>query len=232
MPIIRINNKNNCTMRKLFALAALTIAIISFTALNAFCNSELPKKVILPIPFLCQAPFGNWSQPWQDACEEAAIIMAMKYVKGEPITKRSGNLEILDLIEFQVVKYGGHYDLTASQTLKLIKDYYKYEKAEISYDIKVEDIKKNLVKGNVVITPMAGRLLGNPYYTPPGPAYHMMLFKGYDDYKGEFITNDAGTRRGKDYRYKYTVAYNSIHNWTGSKETIAEGRKAMIVILK
>ena len=202
--------------------------IILISLLNP--GGALPSKVYLPVPFLCQAPYGNWDQPWQDACEEAAIIMAMAYVKGYSVTRGSGNQEILKLVEFQVKTYGGHHDLTAEKTVKLIKDYYKYDRIEIRYNFKIEDIKNELAKGNVVIAPMAGRLLGNPYYTPPGPAYHYMLFKGYDDRTGEFITNDGGTKRGENYHYKYQVAYNAIHDWTGSKATIAQGRKAIIVV--
>lgn len=190
----------------------------------------LPQKVYLPVPFLCQAPYANWSQPWQDACEEAAIIMAVSYVKGDPVNRESGNREILNMVSFQKEKYGGHYDLNAEQIAKLIEDYYKYNKVEVRYDIQIEDIKSELAKGNVVIAPMAGRLLGNPYYTPPGPAYHNMLFKGYDDRTGKFITNDAGTKRGRNYRYKYQVAYNAIHDWTGNKKTITQGGKVMVVV--
>ncbi len=199
--------------------------------LTGLCHA-LPQKVYLPVPFLCQAPYANWNQPWQDACEEAAAIMAVQYVKGEKITKAWGNQEILDLVSFQNKKYGGHYDLAVKQTAELIKDYYGYDKIEVHYDITVDDIKSELAKGHVVIAPMAGRLLGNPYYTPPGPAYHYMLFKGYDDRTGVFITNDMGTKRGRNYRYKYKVANNAIHDWTGSKKTIATGRKAMVVIKK
>jgi hypothetical protein len=190
----------------------------------------LPLKIYLPIPFLCQAPYGNWNQPWQDACEEAAIIMAMRYVKGEKLSRREGEQEILDLVQFQKKNYGGHYDLNVEQIAKLVKDYYIYNNVEVRYDIQIEDIKKELAKGNIVIAPMAGRLLGNPYYTPPGPAYHNMLFKGYDDRSGEFITNDPGTKRGRNYRYKYKTAYSAIHDWTGNKKTIAQGRRAMVVI--
>ena len=193
-------------------------------------SHALPEKTYMSVPFLSQAPYGNWAQPWQDACEEAAIIMVISYVKEEPITRASGNKEILDMIGFQVEKYGGHYDLTVEQAVTLIKDYYIYDKVEARYDIQVEDIKTELAKGNIVIAPMAGRLLNNPYYTPPGPAYHYMLFKGYDDRSGEFIANDCGTKRGRNYRYKYNVAYNVIHDWTGSKKTIDQGRKAIIVV--
>ena len=190
----------------------------------------LPNKVDLPVPFICQAPYGNWSQPWQDACEEAASVMAIHYIRNYPLDKEGGNQEILGLVGFQEKRWGGHHDLTAQRTVKLIKDYYKYNKVELRYKFGIEDIKAELAAGNVVLAPMAGRLLGNPYYTRPGPAYHYMVFKGYDDSRGEFITNDSGTRRGRDYRYKYDVAFNAIHDWTGSKETIDQGRKAMIVV--
>ncbi len=190
----------------------------------------LPVKTYLPVPFLCQAPYANWIQPWQDGCEEAAVIMAISYVKGESVTRASGNQEILDQVKFQKKKYGGHYDLTAEQSAQLVKDYYGFDNIEVRYDVTVGDIKNELAKGNIVIAPMAGRLLGNPYYTPPGPAYHYMLFKGYDDRTGEFITNDPGTKRGRNYRYKYETVYNAIHDWTGSKKTVASGKKAIIVI--
>ncbi len=134
------------------------------------------------------------------------------------------------MVSFQMEHYGGHYDLNAEQIAKLIRDYYKYDKVEVRYDIEIEDIKNELAKGNVVVAPMAGRLLGNPHYTPPGPVYHNILFKGYDDRTGEFITNDAGTKQGRNYRYKYQVAYNAIHDWTGDKKTVAQGRKVMVVI--
>lgn len=199
-----------------------------------FCLSNLsvalPLKVYLPVPFLCQAPYGNWAQPWQDACEEASIIMAIHYINRYPLDKESGNQEILGLVAFQEKRWGGQHELTADRTVKLLKDYYKYDNVSISYKFGVEDIKAELARGNLVITPVAGRLLGNRYYTPPGPIYHYLLFKGYDGGRGEFITNDPGTRRGENFRYKYSVAFNAIHEWTGSKDTITRGRKAMIVV--
>ncbi|MDD5382396.1 MAG: C39 family peptidase [Candidatus Margulisbacteria bacterium] len=202
----------------------IALLLLSMTAF------ALPAKVYLPIPFLCQAPYANWAQPWQDACEEAAIIMAIHYINRYPLDKASGNQEILGLVKFQEKRWGGHHDLTAAQSVKLLKDYYKYNDVELSYRFGIEDIKDELAKGNVVLAPMAGRLLGNPYYTRPGPAYHYMVFKGYDDGRGEFITNDSGTKRGENYRYKYQVAFNAIHDWAGSKETITQGKKALIVV--
>ena len=208
------------------------ILLLLLLLMNSALGQAEKTKVELDVPFLCQAPYANWAQPWQDACEEAAIIMAVHYVKDYPIDKESGNQEILGLVMFQNKRYGGHHDLTAKQSAQLMKDYYRYGKYKLSYKFTVDDMKAELAKGNLVVTPMAGRLLGNKYYRQPGPAYHYMLFKGYDDGKGEFITNDSGTKRGRGFRYRYDVAYNAIHDWSGSKETIDQGKKAMIVILK
>lgn len=206
--------------------------IILILAATIIPSCSLPNKVNLPVPFLCQAPDGNWVQPWQDACEEAAIIMAISYVKGYSVTRQSGNQEILALVGFQKKHYGGHFDLTAKQVVRLLKDYYHYSRYSLLVTFSVEDIKQALASGEVVIAPMAGRMLGNPFYTRPGPVYHYMVFKGYDEEKRQFITNDSGTRRGKDYRYPYYLAYEAIHDWTGSKETIASGRKAIIIFKK
>jgi hypothetical protein len=221
-----IKGGEECDKIMAMKIAGVLILIFAFS----IASYALLQKTYLPVPFLCQAPYANWNQPWQDGCEEAAIIMAMRYVQGEGITKSSGNLELLDQVRFQKRKYGGHYDLTVEQSAQLIRDYYDFDNFNVRYDIQIEDIKKELAEGNVVITPMAGRLLDNPYYTPPGPVYHYMVFKGYDDRSGVFITNDPGTKRGRNYRYQYDVAYAAIHDWTGSKKTIAQGRKAMIVV--
>ncbi|MCX5750640.1 MAG: C39 family peptidase [Candidatus Saganbacteria bacterium] len=208
-------------------------AILLFFTLVSACLA-LPVKTYLPVPYLCQAPYGNWGQPWQDGCEEAAIIMALKYATRdpEPVTREKAKQEILDLVAYQEKSCGGHYDLTAEQMAKLIKGYYGYGKVTVSYDVTIDSIKQELAQGHVVIAPMAGKLLHNPFYTPPGPAYHAMLFKGYDDRSGGFLTNDPGTRRGFNYRYKYQVAYNAIHDWTGDKSSIASGKKAIIIITR
>lgn len=207
----------------------ILVLLLSSSLLAA---AEPPQKLELNVPFLCQAPFGNWAQPWQDACEEAAIVIAVHYVKANHLDKKSGSREILGLVKFQKKKYGGHHDLTAEQTARLMTDYYKFRNFKIVYKFSVEDIKGVLRAGGLVLVPMAGRLLGNKYYRQPGPAYHFLVLKGYDDTTGEFITNDPGTKRGDGYRYKYAVAYNAIHDWAGSKENITSGRRVMLVVIK
>ena len=198
-------------------------------------TKELPKKVELNVPFLCQAPYANWKMPYKEACEEAALIMAFSFandIDGKTVGKESGKQEILGMVKYQNKKFGGHYDLTAKQTAKLLNGYYKFENFKLVYDFTLADMKKELAAGNLVLTPAAGRLLGNRFFKVPGPIYHFVVFKGYDDKKGEFITNDPGTRRGRGYRYKYKKAFNAIADWTGDPKTINSGRKAMLVIYK
>ncbi len=89
-------------------------------------------------------------------------------------------------------------------------------------------MKNELAKGYPIIVPMAGRDLGNPYFSGEGPWYHALVIIGYD--KTSFITNDPGTRRGEHYRYKYDVLMNAIHDWTGVKENIRDGRKVALVV--
>jgi hypothetical protein len=212
----------------------LVIFVIGFIALlHIFTSTVLALDFVnLKVPFLCQAPLGDWSEPWQDACEEAAIIMAMHYVKGEQIDKVSGKAEILALVGYQQKKYGGHYDLTVKTAAKLLQDYYSFGNYVILNTVTIKDIKQEVEKGNLVIVPADGRLLGNRFYHQPGPPYHYLVIKGFDDRSGEFITNDAGTKRGANFRYKYGVVMNAIHDWAGSRKNILDGPKNALVIYK
>ena len=112
-----------------------------------------------------------------------------------------------------------------------MRDFYNHDKVKVTYDVDAGDIKEELKNGNVVIVPANGRLLNNPFYTPPGPLYHMLLVKGFDDSNQEFITNDPGTNRGESYRYKYEVLENAMADYpTGKHKPRLRTRKAMIVV--
>ncbi|MDO8582362.1 MAG: C39 family peptidase [bacterium] len=189
----------------------------------------LPKKVLLDVPFTSQAPYANWKEPYQDACEEAAVVMAAAWVQKKPLTQKLADTMIRELVAYQIKIVGDYKDTNAEQTAKLAHDFYKLN-TRVEYNVTHDDIRAELARGNIVIAPMAGRLLKNPYYTQPGPAYHMLVFIGYDDATKQLITNDAGTRRGKQFRYSYATIDRALHNWTGLEATITKGRSAMIVV--
>src|SRR3989338_699022 len=184
------------------------------------------------VPFTSQAPFGDWKDPrQQDGCEEASVLMAMRWVKGESLTKEQALEEILAMSKFEEDKYGDYHDTSSEDTVKrLFNDYYSYDKVKTVFDIKIEDIKKELAAGHLVIVPADGQKLGNPNFTGAGPERHKLVIRGYDDKKSQFITNDPGTRKGEKYRYDYDVLINAVRDYlTGYKVPIVGERKAMIV---
>lgn len=195
--------------------------------------ATLPAKVLHGAPFTSQAPYADWSdERQQDGCEEAAILMASRWHFSQTLTPDEALAELLALAAFQQEHYGYSQDTSATATARLMQDYFKIT-PEVKFDIGIEDIKQELAAGNVVITPMNGQTLGNPNYRQPGPERHMLLIIGYDDKTREFITNDAGTRRGKGYRYGYDQLYNAIRDYpSGEHVEIVGERKVMIVVGK
>lgn len=186
-------------------------------------------RTYLAAPFTSQAPFGNWGDPYGEACEEASAVMAVAWARGETLTPFGVDAEILNLVVFENYYFGYNHDTALAETARIITRYYGHAGAVVRYDIALDDIRRSLAGGNIVILPVAGALLANPHYIGP-PPYHMVVVHGYDDTAGEFIVNDPGTRYGKDYRYPYATLWNAIHDWTGADETVANGRKGMIVV--
>jgi hypothetical protein len=199
------------------------------TAIEDVAEEEpvIPESMVLDVPFITQAPFRSWKEyPFNHTCEEATVLQIHYYFDRQSIEESKIKQELLDLVDFEEKTYGFHEDTSTAQTARLIEDYYGY-KTQVYYDISVNDIKKEISKGNPVIVPTAGRLLNNPHFTPPGPLYHMIVIKGYTP--TEFITNDPGTyRTGKNWPYSYQILENAIHDW--NEGDVLNGRSAMIVV--
>lgn len=191
----------------------------------------LPAAAFIPgVPFTPQAPQDDWSLPFSEACEEASVLMAVSWARGvSALSPIQAEREILGQVAFEDYAFGYNHDTSLAQTVKLFTRYYGYPNVALAYDIRPEDIKRELSRGNLVLVPVAGVLLANPYYASP-PPYHMVVVRGYDDVAGEFIVNDPGTRRGAGFRYPSIRLWEAIHDWTGSDATISSGHKGMIVV--
>lgn len=197
----------------------------------------IPVKFDIQVPFASQAPLGDWSMPYQEACEEASMIMAAKYFKDEKLDASIMDQEILKLVKWEE-KNGYPIDLTAGQTAEVLQKYFGL-KATLNKLVSETEIKKNLAAGNLIIVPLAGRDIGNPYYHQPGPLYHMLLIRGFD--KENFITNDPGTKRGEAYRYLYGNLLWAVHDWVGGDREFLDprpepdmrtGARVMVVVEK
>lgn len=180
---------------------------------NSNQTPAIPSKVNLKISFQSQAPFADWAEPYQDACEEASIIMVDHYLRGAGLSKQEMKDEIDQMIAWETQKWGYQKELTIEEIKIVAAAFYKY-KIEIIPDLTIKKIKTQLSLGHPVVVPAAGRELGNPFYTSPGPIYHMLVIKGYDA-NGNFITNDPGTKNGADYAYNESVLMPAIHDWDG-----------------
>jgi len=175
----------------------------------------LPKSNMLAgVPFVLQAPFGNWNDPlFQDACEEAAILMADGWLKGNTYLSDQIQNEIKKIVILEEKMLGQDIDTSVKDTVRVMKEYTGHKKIEVVEGIKIDNLKDEVLSGRMVIVPTDGRKLGNPFYTSPGPVTHMLVIVGYDAVSGEFITNDSGTKMGKDYRYNEDVLFGAIRDY-------------------
>lgn len=190
-------------------------------------KEQFPSNYLLKVPFSSQAPLANWDELHEEACEEASLILVDYFWQQKDINSDLMEKEIIELTNWEQ-KNGYSQDITTEDLAKIAKDKYGY-KATVDSEVTENNIKKIISEGKPIIAPLQGQDLGNPYYQPPGPPYHMLVIVGYS--KSEFITNDVGTKRGKDYHYKIATLINAVHDWTGSKETVRDGKKIMLVIV-
>ena len=187
-----------------------------------------PAAYNLKVPFVSQAPFAAWDHKDEEACEEAALLMAHRYYTGRSISNKDDARSGIDqIIEWEKANLGGVWEsTTAAEVARIAKGMLGYQGAHTIANPDVDTIKAAVSAGNPVLVPAAGRELHNPFFKQPGPLYHMLVIKGYDE--NEFITNDPGTRRGADYRYKYTTVLTANHDWNGGD--VGTGAKVMVIL--
>lgn len=187
---------------------------------------QAQETAYLDIPFTPQAPHANWDLPYQEACEEASMMMAARFLQGRTIK----DADDADQAILQLVGYGTSLgypiDTTAEETAATLTSFYGFQ-TEVIYDFTWNDVKQHVSDGHPVILPAAGRQLENPNFTQPGPLYHMLVVKGYTP--DHIITNDPGTKNGLDYTYEYDRLYSAVHDWNGGN--VEAGAKVMIAVL-
>ncbi|EKE12016.1 MAG: hypothetical protein ACD_14C00040G0002 [uncultured bacterium] len=197
----------------------------------------IKENIKLDVPFIVQAPLGNWSDPvFQNACEESSIVMAMGWVNGaKTISSQAAMEQINNIVKFENETFGYNADTDMSDVEKIFKQYFNHQNVTVKEDVMIEDIVNELQYGNLLIAPVFGQALGNPFFTSPGPIAHMLVVIGYDGESKEFITNDPGTKRGADYRYDEKVLFEAIWEYPSGKgpiETPVKGgiEKTVLII--
>ena len=185
-----------------------------------------PEELNLAVPFFAQAPLSNWDLPWQEACEEASVLLVANIYFNHKWTRDQFKDQILTLVEWEKKQFGDYKHTSVKQTADILNNYLNL-KTIIHENPSFEDLKNILSKGHLIVMTFAGKELGNPNFRNGGPNYHAMVIKGYKaDQK--IITNDVGTRKGADYVYSWKTIQNSLHDYS---EPINTGAKLFIEVL-
>jgi hypothetical protein len=179
----------------------------------------------LAVPFTSQAPEKNWDQPWQDACEEASILMIDAYYKGYGLSPLFSKDELQKMIDWEE-KWDWGGSISIEKVKEIFVDYLNYENIKIVQDPTIEQIKKYIDAGKPVLVVADGKVLPNPNFTNGGPVYHALVIRGYTD--TEFITNDPGTQFGKNFIYEYNDLMESIRDW--NRGNVKTGERRILVI--
>lgn len=190
---------------------------------------SLPTTYNLAVPFTSQAPTGVWDALHEDACEESSIFMVEQYFAGAgdvALDATTADAALTAMVQFAESELGHGLSIPAAEVATLVEAYYDGYTADVIENPSVDDIKRLLVEGYPVIVPAAGRALGNPFFTGEGPLYHMLVIRGYDATR--FITNDPGTRHGRNYAYTYDVLLHAMGDWNDGDP--ANGAKRIVVV--
>jgi hypothetical protein len=151
--------------------------------------------------------------------------MIERYLRQAPLTLQEMDAEILRMVRLQEERYGFYRDSNTAETARVAEAFYPYLSARVVYDITAEDIRAALAAGSPALVLVDGQRLGNPFYQAPGPPRHTLVIKGVRG--NSFITNDPGTRRGKDFVYPIERVMGALVDYDGG--TQGTGKRSMIL---
>jgi hypothetical protein len=189
---------------KLFLIASVGLLLLP--------GCGLPAKKQIDVPFTSQAPAGDWSEPWQDACEETSIYMVSSFYQDDPIKRDEAIAHIKEILAVKNSTFKVSHDESLEEIAALIKTLGLPWDTEIKYDPTEEDLKGEVAKNRPVIVPVYSPSLWSATYHGGGADYHVLVLTGYDDKAGVFIVNDPGSGSGEGIRFPYKTFMNAIHD--------------------
>lgn len=220
-----LHNKIKLRLGAWYGLAMTVVLIFAIVALGVGVAKLLPIRNNLSVPFSSQAPAGNWSEPWQSACEETSIIMVDTFYKGGPLTKEEAVQKILDIFKVKQQNFGTSKDESMELVAEIINAAELGWQAHVVVGPTLAQLQTELAAGRPIIAPVDARLLKNPFYENQ-LTYHVMVISGYDNASGNFIVQDPGTKRGANFQYPFDTFMNAIHDYL--PKDIRAGRRAVL----
>lgn len=229
----KFKDYSTTTVKNLSVIQSSTPDIVSTTKNEKII--ELPKQYNLAVPFTSQAPEKNWDEPWQDACEEASLLMLDAYYKNYKLSPLFAKDEILKMVKWEENKGWGN-SIEIEKVKLMAEEYFHLSTLALEHSssrqIKiienptVDDIKKSIANDNPVLVVADGKVLPNSHFQNGGPDYHALIIRGYTESK--FITNDPGTQFGEAFEYEYSDLMNAIRDWNNGD--VKNGRRVVLVI--
>ncbi len=167
------------------------------------------EKVVLPVPFIAQAPTGNWELPFEEACEETSLIMVSAYYSNQrSIDRFEARDRIRELVDYQNARFGFYDDTSMKDTGIIAQEEFGMHPI-VEKSVTKESIKKHIIDG---------------------PPYHVIVIIGFDD--DQFVVHDPGTRYGAFYRYHMDHLLRENHDLTVSQDDIKNGARGMLIVKK
>lgn len=203
-----------------------SVGVVVPTSTIEKIEQEKKDRVVkknLSVPFTTQAPESDWNQPWQDACEEAAIVMLQSFYGGTHLNVSSSKEMILKILERETeLGWGGSVEM---EKIKQLAEEFVDREFVIIKNPKAEDLREAIINNNPVLVVADGKTLPNPFFKNGGPVYHALVVRGFTD-EG-FITNDPGTRFGENFFYTTDGLLENIHDWNGGN--VSQGEMIILV---
>jgi len=203
---------------KAFLSFLISLFLSSSVAAPPTATLSKVSKVSIPVPYTSEIPNGAWVKPWNNACEEASIVMVDEFyhgIKTTRLTRQRAMTLMQPIFLWEDKNFGYNADADAAEIARIINETTPF-KATIKYQPTLDDIKQELAQGHPVISLHYGFGLKNPLipFRHSGSSYHVMVLKGYDDTTKEFIVNDPGNdKSGLDFRYPYATIMDTLHDF-------------------
>lgn len=205
---------------KRFPIWAFALLLV-FTSCQ---NQEVAPEEDLEVPFTAQAPEGDWSEPWQNACEETSILMVDGFYEGEDPNREEEKTRILEILKTKKEEIKISKDESLETISELINSLDLNWTTTIKTNPTVDELIEELANNRPIIVPVFAPELPNPYYDDVD--YHVMVLVGYDQEQEVFLVNDPGTQYGEGLSYDYDTLMAAIHD-LNSKDYDAGAKRVL-----
>jgi uncharacterized protein YvpB len=205
--------KNVITFFSLTILGVTAISVhIAMSSMDTYHEIVTLDKVLLPVPYITQLPYGATTRPWTEACEEASALMVDTYYQGQTSVDTSASMTIMQqLFHFENQVFGGNDNTDAAQTAEFIR-VKLHTHAVVEKNPSINDIQQQLLLSRPVIA-FVNRfdLYQDRTKRISKTSYHVIVIIGFDDKNKSFSVYDPA--RAGTHTYSYTRLLTALHDY-------------------